>query len=560
MTPAAASFRTRTLLAIVLVAATLSARSAQADVAPLLQTTWGQGGDYKAATPTKNGAHTYPGCTTIASAQLLYYYQYRDRAVSDVGYSLDYGPLAGPDVAEDGHSLYVDLPQLRADYAAMATDLSGASAAEIDATSTFIYHVGVTLNAQFGGGEGSSATGKQLENAFRYQWGFNNISRRNMSIIAKDAFGYSDAEWAQLIRDELDAGRPVLYMAQQLDADAGHAFVLDGYDDRGFVHVNFGWGGYGNGWYDANVLEDPSGRRWNRDAMIFRGLEPEVGFAAAMLTSQPGAGASAYAWNGAFSLISYASGTATGYGLTVDEARVHPDSDAAPIVFLQWEVDGRDGRRLQISAAGAERASITYGSWNDRSKDRLYRDVALPFILDPSRDGLSTADESYFTIAVAFDQAPTTTVTVEAEPTSSPASPATSTTAAPIEVDGHTWHGNGSLISLASGTRTGYGLTKDEAQIHPGSELDPVVYFQWEIDGRDGRNLELAAEGMTAATIRYGAWSSRGADIERRVSLPYVLDPASDGASVADGEYYVIEVAFAAEPTTDATVSATIVK
>ena len=74
-----------------------------------------------------------------------------------------------------------------------------------------------------------------------------------MSVISKEAFGYSDQEWADLIRAELDAGRPVLYMATE-PGGAGHAFVIDGYRDDGLVHVNFGWGGYGNGYYDANVL------------------------------------------------------------------------------------------------------------------------------------------------------------------------------------------------------------------------------------------------------------------------------------------------------------------
>ena len=69
-----------------------------------------------------------------------------------------------------------------------------------------------------------------------------------------------------------------------------------------------------------------------------------------------------------------------------------------------------------------------------------------------------------------------------------------------------TWNGNGSLISLTSGTQTGYGLTIDEAMIHPTSAENPAVFFQWEIDGRDGRKVRLEADGMDTATIRYGVW------------------------------------------------------
>ena len=35
--------------------------------------------------------------------------------------------------------------------------------------SDFLYHVGVTLNTQFGGG-GGLATSRQIENSFRDQW------------------------------------------------------------------------------------------------------------------------------------------------------------------------------------------------------------------------------------------------------------------------------------------------------------------------------------------------------------------------------------------------------
>ena len=47
-------------------------------VAPLLSTEWGQTGVWQQHTPTLAGAPTYPGCTTVASAQVLYYYQYQN--------------------------------------------------------------------------------------------------------------------------------------------------------------------------------------------------------------------------------------------------------------------------------------------------------------------------------------------------------------------------------------------------------------------------------------------------------------------------------------------------
>ena len=136
--------------------------SANAEIGPLLQTTWGQGGDYQSQTPLKNGERTYPGCTTVAAAQVLYHYQYTNQAASPVSYDLQHGPLRGADISH-GRTLEVDLPSFTYDFDAMATDLEDATAAQIRHTATFIYHVGVTLNAQFGGGAGSSGfTGPSL--------------------------------------------------------------------------------------------------------------------------------------------------------------------------------------------------------------------------------------------------------------------------------------------------------------------------------------------------------------------------------------------------------------
>lgn len=55
------------------------------------------------------------------------------------------------------------------------------------------------------------------------------------------------------IKNELDHQRPV-YSGLRGEP-IGHAVILDGYDDRGYYHVNFGWGGHANGYYLLNKSE-----------------------------------------------------------------------------------------------------------------------------------------------------------------------------------------------------------------------------------------------------------------------------------------------------------------
>jgi hypothetical protein len=261
-------------------------------------------------------------------------------------------------------------------------------------------------------------------------------------------------------------------------------------------------------------------------------------------------------WCGNGSIISYSSGTQTGYGFTKDMTMIHPSSQK-PVVFFQWEVDSRDGTKLQIStdssSSSVNKATITYGTWNDRSKDKTYTNVTLPFTIDPTKDGWSVSNGNWFVIQVAFTNTVSSSETVRAQAAStvtsygnhniSPAS-----TASAMLVNGYKWCGNGSIISYSSGTQTGYGFTKDMTMIHPSSQK-PVVFFQWEVDSRDGTKLQISTDSSSSsvnkATITYGTWNDRSKDkTYTNVTLPFTIDPTKDGWSVSNGNWFVIQVAF----------------
>lgn len=253
-------------------------------------------------------------------------------------------------------------------------------------------------------------------------------------------------------------------------------------------------------------------------------------------------------WNGNGSIISMTSDTATGFGLDKDLSRIHPGSES-PVVFFQWEIDGRDGRRLEID--GGDKATITYGSWGDRSNDRVFENVNLPFVLDPANDGKKVEDGEYYVVSVQYATEPGARTDVNATASKAAGSTVASTPARPfdIKIDDHSWNGNASVISHSSGSKTGFGLNFDVANIHPSSETNPVVFYQWEVSASDGAKLEISAEGMSNATITYGSWANRDNDITRTVSLPHTIDPKADGRSVKDGSWYVVKVAFPNKPT-----------
>lgn len=51
-----------------------------------------------------------------------------------------------------------------------------------------------------------------------------------------------------MVKEELEAHRPVLYGGSN-KRNEGHQFVLDGYTSNNYFSVNWGWGGYSNGYY-----------------------------------------------------------------------------------------------------------------------------------------------------------------------------------------------------------------------------------------------------------------------------------------------------------------------
>lgn len=77
---------------------------------------------------------------------------------------------------------------------------------------------------------------------------------KETSILLTNCFegGNKSQEWLDLIKTDLDKHQPIIYGGS--GTAGGHCFVFDGYDTGNRVHVNWGWGGDDNGWYDVYYL------------------------------------------------------------------------------------------------------------------------------------------------------------------------------------------------------------------------------------------------------------------------------------------------------------------
>ena len=143
---------------------------------------------------------------------------------------------------------------------------------QADAVALLMKDCGVSLNMNYGPVSGASI--------YSYYPAFKNYFRYSSRTVNRS--GCETAEFTKIITDELQEGRPIIYCGT--GEDGGHAFVVDGYDTNYFLHVNWGWGGYSDGYFDMNYM-DPTGLgigggsgafKWNQGIVLARPLKDGV--------------------------------------------------------------------------------------------------------------------------------------------------------------------------------------------------------------------------------------------------------------------------------------------
>lgn len=224
-----------------------SARAAAATVVipPLLTSTWNQGTPYWDNCPFRNGQRCYTGCTATAFAQVMYYYRWPEGATTSV-----------PGYSDDGLN-YSTLPSTTFDWNLMKNSYgdgdSGTSSG--NAVAKLMHYVGKGALMHYTGG-GSGAAFVNAINALKNYFGY----PQDIYEIYKD--NYSSSDWVNAVYAELYYGRPVLIEGySDTNWGGGHAFVCDGYRDDGCFHINWGWGGWCDGYFSLDVLnpDDHSG-------------------------------------------------------------------------------------------------------------------------------------------------------------------------------------------------------------------------------------------------------------------------------------------------------------
>ena len=159
------------------------------------------------------------------------------------------------------------------DWANMPAKYDGTNGAAFDGVARLMADLGVAVEMQYSK-NGSAAYIGNLITAMQKYFGYSKLSY----LASIDDVGAE--AWNAKLRGEIDGNRPVLYSASDASA-GGHAFVIDGYRGESFS-VNWGWGGYCNGFYQIGALNPqsagkPTGDQYNIGQSAVFGMQPSDG-------------------------------------------------------------------------------------------------------------------------------------------------------------------------------------------------------------------------------------------------------------------------------------------
>lgn len=238
-------------------------------VSPLLgDIKWNQSEPYNNMCPKYDGTNlSATGCVATAMAQVMMYWKYPKELKADINEYKTYThklPVAG------------ELKGQKYDWDNMLPTYTNNNytQTQADAVAKLMLHCGKAVEMDYGEESGAIVTPGRLAKYFGYDSDL-------MLDLMRSCFTL--AEWTAIIDKELQAKRPILYSGRT--TNGGHQFVCDGSDGNGLYHINWGWGGYQDGYFDITILNPGQGGigagnvtdGYNRGCDMIIGIQPDNG-------------------------------------------------------------------------------------------------------------------------------------------------------------------------------------------------------------------------------------------------------------------------------------------
>ncbi len=288
-------------------------------VGPLLATTWDQENDISTPPPyiynlfcpynSTDQQRAVTGCVATAMAQIMKYWNYPAQGTGSYSYndatpafSYNYGVQS----ANFGATTFqwANMPNV------LTPTTTGAQDSAVD---LLMYECGVAVAMDYGddnqGGSGAwvlqseAGAGKPCaQQAYVNYFGYNPTTLKGVKSSSYTASG-----WVTLITNELNANRVVQYQGTD-PAAGGHTWVVDGYEPNNLFHMNWGWGGFDNGYFSLTNLS-VSGYKFSSDNGALIGIQPNVVSSCGAPTSPTTSGittsSATFSWAAASGATSY---------------------------------------------------------------------------------------------------------------------------------------------------------------------------------------------------------------------------------------------------------------
>jgi len=229
-------------------------------VAPLLTTKWGQDSPFNNYAPSlkiANDKKAPAGCVAIAMAQVMNYHRYPASARFTGSYTIEGSDEQFQATVSSTYSWpYNDYYSYYFPEGTMAYEKVSTSPRLGNLVATLCRDCAYAVGMQYtstGSGAWTYTLPQVMADCFGY------------SIVGShyyERYFYTDDEWHGIVCSELEQGCPLLFTGYDADTGGGHAFVCDGVDGSGLVHINWGWSGLYDGYFEIDLL-NPSTEQYS---------------------------------------------------------------------------------------------------------------------------------------------------------------------------------------------------------------------------------------------------------------------------------------------------------
>lgn len=216
-------------------------------IEPLIKSQWGQSAPYNDQCPENlgrnDGSKCATGCVATAMAQIMNYFQYPSMGK---GYYSYYTASQHIFQSQDFNQLNFNWNNILNVYDDNSTDEQKYEVAKL------MHACGVSVSMDYGTEDSEgNATDESGAYSQNIPYALINYFQYNSNTLFRDRNYYTESEWDAYIMQELEAGHPILYSGQ---GSGGHQFILDGSDADGKYHLNFGWNGLADGYFELDAI------------------------------------------------------------------------------------------------------------------------------------------------------------------------------------------------------------------------------------------------------------------------------------------------------------------